>query len=181
MRSSDITLSVFIILVFIGMYIYNILAVGIKNIQENWPSYRCNPMVMPFAGMFGHDSGANFTYCIQSMQTNYMGVLLKPINYVMSVSNQSMGGLMNSVQSIRKFINELRNSITSIVQNIFGIFLNILIQFQMIIIKIKDTMGKMIGIMTTMMYVLQGSLMTMQSNWNGAPGQMVRFMGKLKI
>jgi predicted PurR-regulated permease PerM len=181
MKSSDITLSVFIILVFIGMYFYNILAVGIKNIQDNWPEYRCNPMVMPFAGTFGHDAGQNFTYCIQTMQTDYMGVLLQPINYIMSVANKTTGGLMDSVQSVREFINELRNSITSIVQSIFGVFLNILIQFQFIIVKIKDTMSKIIGIMAAMMYILQGSVMTMQSSWNGPPGDMVRFMGKLKI
>ena len=71
MKSSDITLSVFIFLVFIAMYFYNILAVGIKNVQDNWPEYRCNPMVMPFAGTFGHDAGQNFTYCIQTMQSDY--------------------------------------------------------------------------------------------------------------
>ena len=181
MKSSDITLSVFIFLVFIAMYFYNILAVGIKNVQDNWQEYRCNPMVMPFAGTFGHDAGQNFTYCIQTMQSDYMGVLLQPINYAMSVTNSATGGIMNSVQSIREFINQLRNSITNIVGSIFGVFLNILIQFQFIIVKIKDTMSKIIGIMATMMYILQGSVMTMQSSWNGPPGDMVRFMGKLQI
>jgi predicted PurR-regulated permease PerM len=181
MRSSDITLSIFIILVFAGLYFYNILAVGIKKVQDNWPEYRCNPMVMPFAGTFGHDAGQNFTFCIQNMQADYMGVLLQPLNYLTSVLNNTMGGLMTSVQSIRSFINEIRNSITSIVQSIFGVFLNILIQFQFIIVKIKDMMGKIVGIMASMMYILQGTVMTMQSSWNGPPGQMVRFMGKLKI
>ena len=181
MKSSDITLSIFIVLVFIAMYFYNILAVGIKNVQENWPEYRCNPMVMPFAGTFGHDAGQNFTYCIQTMQSDYKGVLLQPINYAMSVTNSATGGIMTSVQSVREFINQLRNSITSIVGSIFGVFLNILIQFQFIIVKIKDTMSKIIGIMATMMYILQGSVMTMQSSWNGPPGDMVRFMGKLQI
>lgn len=181
MRSSDITLTIVIILIFVGLYFYNVLAVGIKDIQDNWPEYRCNPSVMPFAQTFGHDSMENFTYCIQTMQSDYMGVLLQPINYAMSVTNSATGGIMNSVQSIREFMNQLRNSITSIVGSIFGVFLNILIQFQFIIVKIKDTMSKIIGIMATMMYILQGSVMTMQSSWNGPPGDMVRFMGKLQI
>ena len=45
----------------------------------------------------------------------------------------------------------------------------------------KDMMGKIVGIMATMMYLLQGSIMTMQSSWNGPPGEMVRFMSKLNI
>ena len=71
--------------------------------------------------------------------------------------------------------------ITSIVKNIFGIFINILTQFQFIMIKMKDMMGKIVGIMATMMYLLQGSIMTMQSSWKGPPGEMVRFMSKLSI
>jgi hypothetical protein len=181
MRSSDITLSIVIILIFIGLYFYNILAVGIKRIKDNWPEYRCNPMIMPFAGTFGHDAGQNFTYCIQTTQSDYMGSLLQPLHYIMSVMNNTTGGIMKSVQDIRSFINEIRNSIVSIVQSIFGVFLNILTQFQFMLIKIKDMVSKLVGIMASMMFILQGTVMTMQSTWNGPPGQMVRFMSNLSI
>ena len=92
MRSSDITLSIFIILVFLLMFIYNILAVGIKNIQDNWPKYRCNPSIMPFAGTFGHDVMGNFTYCIQNMQGDFMGYLLQPLTYLTNVLGKVSGG-----------------------------------------------------------------------------------------
>ena len=39
-------------------------------------------------------------------------------------------------------------------------------------------MGKLIGVMVTVMYVMDGSVKTMQSTWNGPPGQMVRSLGK---
>ena len=181
MKSADITLSICIILLFLGMYFYNILAVGIKKIKNNWPEYRCEPMMMPFAGTFGHDVSKNFTYCIQTMQGNYMGVLLQPLHYLMSVTSKTIGGVTEAIQDIRSFINVFINMITSIVKSIFGIFINLLTQFQFIMIKMKDMMGKIVGIMATMMYLLQGSIMTMQSSWNGPPGEMVRFMSKLKI
>ena len=73
MKTSDLLNSIFIIAVFIGLYIANILAIGKKNIEKNWPIYRCSPLVMPFANMFGHDTMKNFTYCIQTMQTDFMG------------------------------------------------------------------------------------------------------------
>jgi len=181
MRSSDISLSILIILIFVGMYFYNILAVGIKNIQDNWPEYRCNPMVMPFAGTFGHNTGENFTYCIQNMQLDFMSHLLSPIHYLLGGMSGITNELMDSVQFIREFVNVLRNFISSIVQSIFGVFLNILTQIQFLLIKMKDMVAKNIGVVVSMMYILQGSIMTMQSGWNGAPGQMVRFMSKLKI
>ena len=129
MRSSDITLSIFIILIFVAMYFYNILAVGIKNIQDNWPEYRCNPSIMPFAGTFGHDVMDNFTFCIQNMQTDFMGYLLQPLNYLTSVIGSVSGDLTAAIQDIRSFTNVFRDLISSIVQSIFGVFLNILTQF----------------------------------------------------
>ena len=181
MRSSDIFLSIFVLIIFAFLYYYNILAVGIKNIQDNWPEYRCNPSVMPFAGMFGHDTGSNFTYCIQNMQTDYMGYLLQPLNYLTSVIGSVSGDLTEAVQDVRSFMDVFRNFISSIVQSIFGVFLNILTQFQFILIKMKDMLAKIVGIMASMMFILQGSVMTMNATWNGPPGQMVRLMSKMKI
>ena len=181
MRSSDISLTITILLIFAGMYLYNILAVGIKNIQDNWPEYRCNPSVMPFAGMFGHEVGSNFTYCIQNMQSDYMGHLLQPLQYLTNIQGNTMGKLMASIQDIRGFFNVIRNFVSSIVQSIFGVFLNILIQFQVMIIKMKDMVGKVIGTMATMMFILQGTVMTMESTWAGPPGSMIRMMSKMKI
>ena len=92
-----------------------------------------------------------------------------------------MGKLMESIQDIRGFFNVIRDFITSIVQSIFGVFLNILIQFQVMLIKMKDMVGKVVGTMATMMYILQGTVMTMESSWAGPPGSMVRMMSKMKI
>ena len=64
MKGSDIFLALIIILIFLALYSFNIIAVGMKNIQKNWTQYRCNPTVMPFAGHFGQDPMENFTYCI---------------------------------------------------------------------------------------------------------------------
>jgi hypothetical protein len=45
-------------------------------------------------------------------------------------------------------------------------------------ISIKDLVGKMIGVMVAMMHIMDGSLKTINSSWNGPPGQMVRAIGK---
>ena len=81
MNSSEITKVILIFLVFGMLFAINILSVGIANIKKNWPLYRCNPTIMPFASFFGHDPKTNFTYCIQNMQSAYMGNILQPINY----------------------------------------------------------------------------------------------------
>lgn len=174
MKTSDVFLTLFILLCFLGLYFANILAIGMKNIQNNWPKYRCNPSVMPFANMFGHDVTTNFTYCVQNMQSNYMDTLLAPVHYLQSVSNTNIGNITDSLNYIREFINDLRNNITSGIQSIFGVFLNMLIEVQKITMKIKDMMAKTIGINASMLYMLDGSIKTAQSTWNGPIGGTIR-------
>ena len=146
----------------------------ISEIKANWPLYRCNPMYMVLAD----DVEQNFTYCIQSIQTNFMGYLLAPITYITGTLGTQMSGFMNDIQNIRAMFDKIRTFFTSIVQSIFGVFLNLVIEFQRITIGIKDLIGKTVGIMVSLMYIMDGSVKTMNSTWNGPPGQMVRALGK---
>ena len=174
MKGSDITLTLFIFLIFIGLFLFNIFVTGMKDIKDNWPEYRCNPIVMPFASQFGVDPTSNFTYCIQNMQTGFMGYLLEPVNYALSMVNSLGGEFTESIQSIRNVINNMRNFLSSIVQNIFGVFLNILIQFQKIIIAMKDMVGKIVGIITVLLYTIDGVVKAMQSAWGSPAGDVMR-------
>ena len=121
MKSSDISLTLFILLVFVLLNVFNILSVGIKKVQNDWPLYRCNPIVMPFASVFGHDPMTNFVHCIQSMQTNYMDYLLQPLHYNFSVMTSVAETLGTSIDSARAFFNKLRNMITETIQSIFAV------------------------------------------------------------
>lgn len=174
MKSSDLSLTILIFIVFICLFMFNIFSLGIKNVKNDWPKYRCNPIVMPFASLFGQDAAKNFTFCIQTMQSNYMKYLLQPVHYNIGVVGDVGNVLTEALHAARAFISNLRTFIADIVKNIFGVFLNIIIEFQRITIELKDMIGKIAGIMATLMYTLDGSVITMQSTWNGAPGQTVR-------
>jgi len=174
MKTSDLSITIFILIVFIILYVFNILSVGINQIKEDWPVYRCNPAIMPFASIFGQDVVNNFTYCIQSMQGNYMSYLMQPLQYNLNIIGNIGKSLTTAINNIRAFFDNIRNRIIGIVKSIFAVFLNILIEFQRITINIKDLFNKLIGIMVTLMYTLNGSVMTMNSAWSGPPGQLTR-------
>lgn len=146
----------------------------VAQIKANWPLYRCNPMYMPLAD----NVEQNFVYCIQSMQSNFMGHLLQPLTFITGSLGTMLGGFMGEINNIRAMFNKIRTFFSNIVQSIFGVFLNLIIEFQKITIGIKDLIGKTIGIMVSLMYVIDGSVTTMNSTWNGPPGQLVRALGK---
>jgi len=153
-----------------GVFYYSQVA----QIKANWPLYRCNPMYMFLAD----DIEENFTYCVQNMQTGLMGYLLQPLTFITSSLTSMLGGFMGDIQNIRAMFDKIRTFFSSILQSIFGVFLNLIIEFQRITIGIKDLIGKTIGIMVSLMYVMDGSIKTMNSTWNGPPGQLVRALGK---
>jgi hypothetical protein len=121
---------------------------------------------------------SNFIYCIQTSMTSMMGHFLQPLTFITNSMGSVVGNFVNEINDIRAMFNKIRNFISSIIQNVMGIFLNLIIEFQKITIAMKDLMGKTIGIMVTFLYILDGSILTMQSTWNGPPGQLVRALGK---
>jgi hypothetical protein len=146
---------------------------SVLEIRENWPLYRCNPPYWVFSENISDD----FTYCVQNTQMNMMGYLLEPLNYMVS-SLASIGGeFTDAINNVRVMFSSIRNFVSEIIDNVFGVFLNLIVEFQKIIISIKDMVGKMIGIVVTIMYVLDGSIKTMKSAWAGPTGQIVRAMG----
>ena len=174
MNSSDVTLTVIIVIIFIFLYIFNVLVVNIQRIKNNWPEERCKPLVMPFAGIFGHDAKENFAFCIQNLQKGFMGHLLKPLNFNIDVLGDVAGGLTKNIEDVREFLDFFRFSIMDTFVNIFTVLFNVIIEVQRLFINVKDMIGKIVGIMASLMYMLQGSIMTMESAWNGPPGGLVR-------
>uniref|UniRef100_A0A6C0DH86 Hedgehog/Intein (Hint) domain-containing protein n=1 Tax=viral metagenome TaxID=1070528 RepID=A0A6C0DH86_9ZZZZ len=165
---------IYINLAFIIYIIIIFYLSSIQDIKANWSLYRCNPLYMPLSENIEKD----FTYCIQNVQTGIMGYLLQPITFVTSSLSSTMSNFMEEINMVRAMFNKIRTFISSIIQSVFGVFLNLVIEFQKITISIKDLMGKTIGIMVTMMYLMDGNIKTMNSMWNGPSGQMVRVLGK---
>jgi len=174
MKTSDLTLSIIIVFIFIFLYIFNLVVVGMQRIKDNWPVYRCQPLVMPFASFFGHDTGKNYAYCIQSMQKGFMDDLLKPLNFNVNILGDITSELTGTFDHFREFTKYFRFSMMDAFSNIFATLFNLMVEVQRTVINIKDMVGKVIGIMTTTLYVLDGSVMTMESAWSGPPGQLVR-------
>lgn len=147
---------------------------SISDIKANWPLYRCNPLYMPLSD----DVEKDFTYCVQNMQINFMGYLLQPLTYIISSLTSLGGSFMTEINYVREMFNKIRNLFSSIIQSVFGVFLNLIIEFQKVIIGIRDMIGKTIGVLVTILYMMDGSIKTMKSAWNGPPGQMVQALGK---
>lgn len=170
MRAYDIFVAILIIFLFAVIYFANMFAIGMATVQKRWPEYRCNPAVMPFAGYFGQDTTANFVYCVQNMQTSYMGFLLEPVNYTMSTFSGVVGDINNDVQSVRSKIADMTGGILGSFGTLMGSFLNIGVKVQTMTIKMKDVLAKIVGTMMTFIYLIDTGVQTGQSVIRGPIG-----------
>lgn len=181
---SDLLRAILIISAILGLTVVNVLSRGLKYIKDRWPEYRCNPIIMPLAGQFGYDVGDNFSYCVQDIMTVGLKDILQPLNYIFETVGEALGGIINNITAIKDFIANLRNFLNMLTGGIMGIFLNILLNFQVVMFNIQDLMAKSAGIFGSSMHMMGGSQLTMESSWNGPPGQIARalcFHPKTKI
>ena len=157
MNSKDVALAFLIIFIFFIIFVWNIASSNFGKIKQNWPKWRCNPVIMPFAEYFGHDPQQNFQECIKGIQKNSMGEFMQPTTYALSLASKSGQAVTESVQGIREFLNYLRNQLHKTIRKIFTVFLGIVQPINQILAKFRDLTMRLLGAMTVMLYMVDGS------------------------
>jgi len=174
MNSTDIVNTIIIIIIFAIINIISILGVGIANIKNNWNEYKCQPIIMPFAGVFGKDATTNFEECMQGVQKDFVSDLLGPVYSVFSKLNK-MGEDMGKFMSLSSGLsNSFQHSFLGGTKDIFSIITKLSIGVSMVSIKIQDMMRKIMAVFISVIYIILGLNITAVSIWNGLPGQIVK-------
>lgn len=181
MKLGDWLLTILIIIIIISFNLYMVFVSMFEDIEENWAEYKCDPSVMPFADVFGHDTMSNFYGCVQTTQSTFTKHMLAPVNYGMNMLADVGTNFQDTLQKSRTFLSTIRDKVTSIVEFIYGAFVNTVIEFQRLTIGIKDLLFKVIGIIITFLYFVDGSIKALTSLWKGPVGGAIRTVGKLRI
>jgi len=180
----DLTNWILTILIIIIIFSFNLYIVFVSmydDINDNWAEYKCNPSVMPFADVFGHDTVSNFYGCVQNTQQTFTKYMLTPVNHGMSMLADAGADFQTTLQSSRTFISTIRDKVASIVEFVYGAFLNTIIEFQRLTISMKDLFFKIMGVVVTFLYFVDGSIKALTSLWKGPVGGAIRTVGKFRI
>lgn len=167
--------------IFLWPVAYTGVSDSLTELKNNWSTERCNPANIPYYPMVSSNMSQDAVYCLQGIMKKSMGEFLQPLTYVFSNLTNLGGSLSTQLQSSRGMVDYIRNSVTSIIQKVFSIFLNMIIEFQVIVVTLKDMMAKIVAIFVSLLYILDGTVLLVQSGWNGVPGQMVRALGSIKL
>lgn len=141
-----------IIIAFVLLYVIN-KYFDAGNIKKNWAEERCNPMIMPFASLFGYNTKENFDFCMgnvfdtQSMpMLGSMGSMFAKFTVLLTSIFDSIGSLRNTVASLGGGINVVFQDFTDRISNFF-------FKLRISAIHIKSLIGRMYALMFSVMYM----------------------------
>jgi len=169
------TLIKFVILTVIQILIliYVFMGGGISEILQNWPKYRCNPMMMPFAALFGYDASENFNYCMKNIFQSNAGAVLAPLYGVMSNFTDIVGVVSNVANSFRYLIANLLHGMERLMSSFRDKFQGILFAVRLSFLKILSLMGRLYS---TFYAVIFMGLSALRAAENVANNDLVKFL-----
>lgn len=167
----SLLITIILLIVFFLAISYFQVMIKSKEIKDDWVNKRCDPGVMPFAGIINkpNDQSAfqftadNFSYCSQNAIKQVTGFFLLPIEAALKLVQSFMNVLFEMLNSVRNMMNQVRTDAKNIMEEIFGRILGVLIPLQTMFISIIDVMGKVQGTMTATLYTAYGGYQTLSS------------------
>jgi len=168
---SDVWAAVIICIVFLLLTNYYIFANALEVIKADWPNQKCNPLILPFAGFINKPSDqsnleftiTNFNGCINSLLKETLETAVQPLYYVVQVIQDTCNSLIDAFNQLRKLTSHLRVESANVFTKLYGGISNLMVAFMLYVIKMKDTMAKINGVLTTAIYTLFGSYMAAES------------------
>lgn len=122
-------------LLILGVILYTYVQANLENLRDNWTTYRCNPLYMPFAGGIQPEVSTleNFEFCTNMMAQSIFGTLMEPVHLLFSVFSGMLGMVNNDLGYLRNFISGILTFIASFAGEVFA--------------KIQNTFGEMVALM----------------------------------
>ena len=161
LNGGSVGVSVLLVIIFIGLIIYLYIQINIKLLRKDWPLNRCNPLLMPFAGLIMPQStqsaweytSANYYYCSTSILRNLAEMAIKPISLMEEAILQVQNLILEAIFAIIRLINAIKQYMIELIQSFFNKFQNIIIIQTQNGLIISDIMQRMSGVLSNQFYV----------------------------
>ena len=124
-----------------------------KNITKNWGENRCNPMIMPFASLFGYNTKENFDFCMGKVFDTQSMPMLGSIGGMFAKFTVLLTVIFDSISSLRNTVASLGGGINVVFQDFTDRITNFFFRLRLSAIHIKSLISRMYAIMFSVMYM----------------------------
>ena len=187
-QKGNIALAVAILLAWGGAVSYYFVMAHAAEIRENWAAKKCDPRVMPFAGMVnapdgkasGEFTAANFSECLTETGKLIAADAIAPAQHLVSGLGDTADGLGGAMQHARDAVNDMRHATQTITNEITTRTYNTALPLVSTGISTKSGLNKAQAVAGTGLYAAQGGLL-MASTFVGASQEFLLKMALLFI
>lgn len=177
MSSGSLGSVVLILFIFSLIHLFLTLSIGIADIKKNWDKYKCNPGIIPLAGVFGHDPMETSKECIKLTQVNFMSSFLEPIYSAIGFLSENGNFFSDIFSEIKLFGNDtfsFNSDFFKDIQNWFeGISSELTIGFE----KFLSMFQKVNNLFVNLAFTIQQSGYIATSSMEELPFFIVRIAG----
>lgn len=164
---------VVITIIFIILLVLLFTIGSLKEIAANFPRYRCNPLIMPFASNFGYDAVENFNYCLNTIFLTKASEIFQPIYNLLGGFTQVITLIVNVTLGIRQLFSNFLMGVNGFVRSVRDKIQSVLFSIRMNFIKLNNLMGRVYG---TMYAVIFMGMSAMTAGFNIADNDLVKFL-----
>ena len=126
---------------------------NLNEISKNFPKYRCNPIMMPFAGSFGYDAKENFDFCLTNIFNGKAAQIFAPIYGILGSFTDVVKQITNVTLGLRQLFANFLFGVNNFIRSVRDKIQALLTSVRMSFLKINNLMGKVYGTMIAVVYM----------------------------
>ena len=147
----------------------------LHRFQEDWIHNRCNPLLMPFAGMIQYPNdppwaseslaftSKNFSKCVYKDTQQVISDVTKPHMYASQQFSNNADSANSALNQGRKVFNNIRTDFESMTKNIMNRIFNFLVPVLSLFERVKDVLARTAGVATNSLIFLFALYDTMKA------------------
>jgi hypothetical protein len=135
----------------IGLYVILQIADYVE-IRRNWPIYRCQPSISPFAKFYGYDPTETLNFCIGQAVKEHSGAIIKPLYTGIEEVGAVVEDVFGVVSSVEGDIKGLLSGFINFAENFISSFRLVGVRIRMSLIMVKEIFQRVFGIFIAFVY-----------------------------
>ena len=155
-------------LLILGVIVYTYVQANLDNLREEWTTYRCNPMYMPFAGGIQPEVSTieNYQFCVNMMAQSVFSLLMEPVNLMFNVFSGLLGTVVHDLGYFRNFVSGIMTFITSLISDVFSKIQNTFGVMVTLLARIRNLTQRMLGSAGYAATIMITTIKFINSLWN---------------
>ena len=160
-----------VIIAFLLVFSYFYIKANIEPLKKDWHNVKCHPGIIPFAGLINRDPNdsvfqsttKNFSVCTNLILKSIVDIFTKPVLGMMNSLASTFKKIAGASGYLQKIVAKAFEQISKLMNYFISRIGSILIPIQKMFINIKDSLNKMNGVLSTIMFTLLAQFYAMKS------------------